>query len=121
VAAKNITLQSLADLISQGQGNAKERLDDLKADLNAKHKENVDRRHELVERYGILEARVTVLERDMRTVVGDNTGGSGLLHNIDKKVDELQAEVAGMKRVYLFLGFLIPIIVTIILALIFKH
>ena len=121
MTTKNITLQQIADLIARGQDNAKERWDDLKADFDQKHKENTDRRHDLVNRYGILEGRVTVLERDMRTVVGDNTGGSGLLHNIDHKVDELQSEVAGMKRVYLFLGFLIPIIVTIILALIFKH
>lgn len=119
--AKAMTLDRIADLIKESQVTAKERWDELKDDFDQKHKENVERRHSLMDRYSALEGRVTVLERDMRTVVGDNTGGSGLLHNIDKKVDALQNEVSGMKRVYLFLGFLIPIIVTIILALIFKH
>lgn len=118
---KAMTLDRIADLIKESQVTAKERWDELKDDFDQKHKENVDRRHALMDRYSALEGRVTVLERDMRTVVGDNTGGSGLLHNMNKKLDALQNEVSGMKRVYLFLGFLIPIIVTIILALIFKH
>jgi hypothetical protein len=33
----------------------------------------------------------------MRTVVGDNTGGSGLLHTIDKKVDKLQEDFSNLK------------------------
>jgi hypothetical protein len=119
--AKGTTLDRLADLITGGQTTAKERWDEMRADVDQKHKENVERRHTLGNQYAALEGRVRALEQDMRTVVGDNTGGSGLLHNIDKKVDALQNEVSGMKRVYLFLGFLIPIIVTIILALIFKH
>jgi predicted nuclease with TOPRIM domain len=86
VPAKAVTLQHVAYLI-----------DDLKSDFDAKHKENTDRRHALMEKYAILEGRVTVLERDLRTVVGDNTGGSGLLHAIDKKVDKLQEDFSSLK------------------------
>jgi hypothetical protein len=125
---KAMTLDRLAEMVTTGQVSAKERWDELRADFQQKHDENRERRHQLGADIGnlrnelhLLQARVVILERDMLTVVGDNTGGSGLLHNIDKKVDALQNEVSGMKRVYLFLGFLIPIIVTIILALIFKH
>lgn len=123
-----VKLSDIADLIKTGQESTQQRFIDLRKDVDQKHEENKDRRHKMVNDFSALDARVhlmgervSALERDMRTVVGDNTGGSGLLHIIDKKVDELQAEFAGMKRVYLFLGFLIPIIVTVILALIFKR
>jgi predicted nuclease with TOPRIM domain len=97
VPAKAVTLQHVAELIAAGQTSARERWDDLKSDFDAKHKENTDRRHALMEKYAILEGRVTVLERDLRTVVGDNTGGSGLLHAIDKKVDKLQEDFSSLK------------------------
>ncbi|HTF70902.1 MAG TPA: hypothetical protein VK638_50355 [Edaphobacter sp.] len=110
MAGKAVTLQRVADLI-----------DDLKADFNAKHKENVDRRHQIIDRYSELEGRVTVVETQMRAVIGDNSGGSGLLHEIDKKVDSLSSEFAGIKKVLVFLAFIIPIVVAIALAVIYKH
>lgn len=115
-----LNLSNIADLIRSGQETWDERWKELRDDFNEKHKENVERRHHLMDRYATLEGRVTVLERDMRTVVGDNTGGSGLLHEIDKKVDNLQSEFAGIKKVLIFLGVLIPIVLGV-LALIYHR
>lgn len=98
MAPKNVTLRNIAELIEAGQNHAKERLDDLKEDLSAKHKENVDRRHDLVNRYSELEGRVTIVETKLTSIVGDNSGGSGLLHEIDRKVDALTGEIAGIKK-----------------------
>jgi hypothetical protein len=97
MAAKSATLSSISKMIADGQ-------ETLRKDFEAKHKENVDRRHFLggeisrVEnQQHVLDGRIGALERDMRTVVGDNTGGSGLLHSIDKKVDQLQSDFAALK------------------------
>lgn len=87
MADKPVTLQRVADLI-----------DDLKSDFNVKHKENVDRRHDLLNRYSALEGRVTIVETKLTSIVGDNSGGSGLLHEIRDKVDALKDEVAGIKK-----------------------
>ena len=87
VSPRGVTLQRVADLI-----------DDLKNDFNAKHKENVDRRHQLVNSYSALEGRVTIVETKLTSIVGDNSGGSGLLHEIRDKVDALKDEVAGIKK-----------------------
>jgi predicted nuclease with TOPRIM domain len=120
MVAKAITLQRVADLI-----------DDLKADFNTKHKENVERRHALVNSYGALEGRVTVVETKLTSIVGDNSGGSGLLHEIRDDVKALQGEVSSIKQtvqdtpsinkwvygaiaVVGFLVVLVPVVVVII-------
>ena len=53
------------------------------------------------------ESRITAVETNLRAIVGDGTGASGLLHKIDEKVDGLQQEFAGIKKVLAFLAFLI--------------
>lgn len=98
------TLEQAMQLIRDGQESAKQRWDDLKADFEAKHNENRERRHALgnkIEqtdgRVHILDGRLSTVEQKIFTVVGDNSGDSGLLHKIDKKVDALQEEIASIK------------------------
>jgi hypothetical protein len=94
-----ITNDELAQLIATGQDVAKERWNELKTDFEKKHKENVDRRHDLINTYASLEGRLTIAETKLTSIVGgDNSGGSGLLHNIDKKVDALKEEVQVIKQ-----------------------
>ncbi|MFL6427887.1 MAG: hypothetical protein ACJ71S_06555 [Acidobacteriaceae bacterium] len=95
---KATTLPQIAQLIATGQRTAKERWDELKADFDQKHKENVDRRHALINSYSTLEGRVTVVETKLTSIVGDNSGESGLLHEINKKVDALKGEVQVIKQ-----------------------
>jgi hypothetical protein len=85
---------------------------DLRGDLDRKHAENQEA--------WAFENRMTAVETTLRTIVGDNSGGSGLLHKIDEKVDTLQSEFAGIKKVLVFLAVIIPIVVGI-LALIYRH
>jgi archaellum component FlaC len=99
-----VKLADLADLIKTGQETMQQRLTDLRKDFDQKHEENKERRHKMVNDFSALDARVhlmgeriSAVERDMRTVVGDNTGGSGLLHTIDKKVDKLQEDFSNLK------------------------
>jgi predicted nuclease with TOPRIM domain len=99
-----VKLADLADLIKTGQETMQQRLVDLRKDFDQKHEENKERRHKMVNDFSALDARVhlmgeriSAVERDMRTVVGDNTGGSGLLHTIDKKVDKLQEDFSNLK------------------------
>jgi len=127
MVARSVTLEQIAKLINEGHSGAKERWEDLKADFDAKHEENRERRHALVNKFEILEGRLTlvegrtaVVETKLTSIVGDNSGGSGLLHEIDKKVDTLSAEFAGIKKVLVFLAVILPIVVGI-LALIYSH
>jgi hypothetical protein len=88
---------------------------DMRDDLNRKHEENRES--------WALNTRMTALETQMTSIIGDNSGGSGLLHKIDEKVDTLQSEFAGIKKVLVFLAVVLPIIVGV-LGLIFmliKH
>lgn len=86
--------------------------EDLRADLNHKHEENREA--------WAFETRMTAVETKLTSIIGDNSGGSGLLHDIDKKVDTLSSEFAGIKKVLVFLSIIIPILIGV-LALIFKH
>jgi dynactin complex subunit len=102
-----VKLADLADLIKAGQETMQQRLVDLRSDFDQKHEENKERRHKMVNDFSALDAKVHLMgervsagERDMRTVVGDNTGGSGLLHAIDKKVDKLQEDFSSLKSAY---------------------
>lgn len=115
-----IKLSDIAGLIQAGQDTWDERWKELREDFNEKHKENVERRHTLMDRYANVEGRVTVLERDMRSVIGDSTGDSGMMHKIDEKVDKLQEEFSGIKKVLAFLAFLIMAGIGI-LALVIHH
>lgn len=105
MASKTVTLQHVAELIATGQSNARERWDDLKQDFDAKHKENQERRHALVGKFETLEnrvhtqdGRIGALETQMISIIGDNSGGSGLLHKMDKALDMLKEEVASIKQ-----------------------
>lgn len=127
MAGAQIKLSDIADLIRQGQTNTDQRFKDLREDFEEKHQENRERRHQLGQDIGnirnemhLIEKRVVVLEQDMRTVVGDNSGESGLLHKIDEKVDTLQSEFSGIKKVLAFLAFLIMAGIGV-LALIYHH
>lgn len=102
---KAVSNQHLAELIATGQQSAREWRDELKSDFDAKHKENQDRRHALVgkveaveNRVTLAEGRVAIVETKLTSIVGDNSGGSGLLHEIRDKVDALKDEVAGIKK-----------------------
>jgi hypothetical protein len=86
--------------------------EDMRADLDRKHEENREA--------WAFETRMTAVETKLTSIIGDNSGGSGLLHDIDKKVDTLSSEFAGIKKVLLFLAVVLPLIVGI-LALIFKR
>lgn len=138
-------MADIADLIRSGQQNAETRWKELREDFEKKHQENRERRHAMAgdiqlikDQQYILSERVRATEDTLRTVVGDNSGGSGLLHAIDKKVDELKNDVTALKAavqdspsirkwvlmaagVFVFLGVVMPIIVTIVLAIIFRH
>lgn len=105
MAAKNVTLRNVVELIAEGQTRARERWDELKADFEAKHVENRERRHALVgkleaveNRVHMLDGRVGALETQMVSIIGDNSGGSGLLHKMDKALDTLKEEVASIKQ-----------------------
>lgn len=103
-ARSSATLNHIAEMLADGQVSAKERWDELKADFNAKHEENRDRRHaqgnkieEVENRVHVLGERVGALETKLVSIIGDNSGGSGLLHDIDKKQDALQKEMGTIK------------------------
>lgn len=105
MAAKSATLEQVMELIREGQASARERHEDLKTDFETKHTENRERRHaimnklEAVEnRQHNLETRTGALETQMVSIVGDNSGGSGLLHKMDKALDTLKEEVASIKQ-----------------------
>lgn len=95
---KAVSNQHLADLIATGQNHDRERWEAMKTDIDAKHAENVNRRHDLGNKYSALEGRVTIVETKLTSIVGDNSGGSGLLHEIRDKVDALKTEVEGIKK-----------------------
>lgn len=99
------TLNQVMELIREGQTAARERHEDLKSDFEAKHKENSERRHALLNKFEALEnrvhdldGRVGALETQMVSIIGDNSGGSGLLHKMDKALDTLKEEVASIKQ-----------------------
>jgi predicted nuclease with TOPRIM domain len=103
--AKTMTLERLAEMVAAGNVTAKEWRDEIKADLQQKHEENRERRHvlgskleEVQNRAHVLGERVGALETKLFSIVGDNSGGSGLLHDIDKKVDALKGEVEVIKQ-----------------------
>jgi len=94
---KPVTLEQVIDIVLKGQ-NA------LKVDFDEKHKENRDRRHALGNTLSAMEGRQALIETRMATaetkliaIVGDSSGGSGLLHSIDKKVDKLQEDFSILK------------------------
>src|ERR1700744_6717426 len=104
-AKPTATLDQVMELIREGQNAAKERHEALKEDFEQKHNENRDRRHALVNQVAVAEGRLTLVEGRMVAVetklvpiLGDNSGGSGLLHEIDRKVDSLTGEVAAIKK-----------------------
>lgn len=139
------TLDQVMELIREGQASARQRHEDLKADFDVKHKENSDRRHALMakveaneNRVYVLDGRIGALETQMVSIIGDNSGGSGLLHKIDRAVDEMRNEVTSIKKsvedapalrkwvlmaagVVIFLGVVVPIVVTVIIAFAFRH
>lgn len=84
---------------------------------------NLDRKHEENRESWAFETRLTAVETKLVSIIGDNSGGSGLLHDIDKKVDTLSSEFAGIKKVLLFLSVIIPIILSVIgvIFLVLKH
>lgn len=103
--AKTVTNSHLAELIASGQQTSKEWREDMRADIDAKHKENIDRRHALMGKLEgvqnevhVHDGRIRALETQLVSVIGDNSGGSGLLHEIDRKVDSLTGEVAAIKK-----------------------
>lgn len=103
-ARTSATLIQVMELIREGQTAARERFDDLRADFDAKHLENRDRRHAqagemqlIKDQHYLLATRVSNVETTLLTIVGDNSGGSGLLHSIDKKVDKLQEDFSSWK------------------------
>lgn len=149
---KSATLDQVMELIREGQTSARDRHDDLKSDFESKHTENRERRHALGNeisnlegRQGLAEARLATAETKLISIVGDSSGGSGLLHEIRGDVKDLKNEVAGIKKtvedtptvtkyiygvmaVLAFLAFAVPIGLTILffvvevaLKLIFKH
>jgi len=128
---KPVTLEQVMDLVLKGQ-NA------LKTDFDEKHKENRDRRHALGNTLSVMEGRQALIETRMATaetklisIVGDSSGGSGLLHTIDRKVDKLQEDfsilksavedapmirkwVYGAMAVLAFLAITIPIVLVVL-------
>lgn len=120
-------LTDIARLIQSGQETWEERWKDLKEDFEAKHQENRERRHAQQNQIGNVEGRLTlvegrtaVLETKVVSIVGDGSGGSGLLNEIDHKVDALQGEFAGIKKVLAFLAFVIMAAIGV-LAIFYKH
>lgn len=102
--AKSATLDQVMELIREGQSSARERHEDLKTDFEAKHIENRDRRHALgneisaVEgRQTLVEGRVAIVETKLTSIVGDNSGATGLMHEIRDDVKDLRAEVQTIK------------------------
>ncbi len=126
------SLDDLAQLITAGQESAKERFAELKRDFEAKHQENQKRRHELrddlqtvrdevYERCNKLADRVMRLETTNSSIVGsDNSGASGLLHELNRKVDALRKLVFMALGICVFLAFVVPVIVTVVLFML-KH
>jgi chromosome segregation ATPase len=100
-----VRLTDIATLIKVGHDESERRLNDLRADFDQKHKENVERRHNLLNkieeienRVHLLDGRVGTMETHMVSIIGDNSGGSGLLHKMDKALDSLKEEVASIKQ-----------------------
>lgn len=104
MAVTRPNLGEIANLIRSGQQTAENRWEELREDFEKKHQENRERRHAMAgeiqlvkDQYFLLSERLTAAEKTLLTVVGDNSGGSGLLHAIDKKVDELKTDVTALK------------------------
>lgn len=102
---KAMRLDDIASLIRSGQQANDQRFQELRVDFEDKHKENREHREKietdveaLESRVNGLENRVSTVERDVRAVVGDNTGDSGLLHEIKDTVDTLKTDMAVVKE-----------------------
>lgn len=146
MTAKNdITLPQIFTLIES-------RFDDMRTDFDQKHKENSDRRHAQGNKMDTMEGRLTlaegrigIMDSKLTSIVGDNSGVSGMLNEIKSNVKDLQSDMAivkqvvqdtpsinkyiyGVVAVLAFLVFAIPIsltvvffIVEIILKFLMKH
>lgn len=138
MTAKNATLPQIVDLITSGQAAAKERWDDMRLDIDQKHKENSERRHAIVNtiaqvegRVALAEGQIKVMNSTITSIVGDNSGVSGMLNEIKGTVKELQSDMAivkqvvqdtpsinkyiyGVMAVLAFLVFAIPISLTVV-------
>ena len=100
------TLDGIAVLISEGQKASTARWEDMKQDINQRHEENRDRSHALRNkldetqgRQALLEGRVGVVEAQITSIVGDNSGVSGMLNEIKSNVKSLQSDMAFVKQV----------------------
>jgi len=83
-------VESVKALVSETLKATRETYADMKADFNEKHKENLDVRNNLQSKVDDLGSRVLLVESTLRTVVGDNTGESGLLHEVKRGQEQLK-------------------------------
>jgi hypothetical protein len=67
---------------------------ELRADFNQKHRENQEVRDALRARVDDLGTRLSVAETTLRTIVGDNTGDSGLLHDMKRGQDQMKESLS---------------------------
>ena len=102
----NTSFAEIAVLIAEGQKAAATRWSDMKVDIDQKHEENRDQRHalrnkldEVQGRQALVEGRVGVVETQLTSIVGDNSGVSGMLNEIKGNVKHLQDDMAIVKQV----------------------
>lgn len=86
-------VESVRAIVSETLKATRETYADMKADFNQKHQENIDVRNNLQGKVDDLGSRVLLVESTLRTVVGDNTGESGLLHEVKRGQDQLKDQV----------------------------
>ena len=103
---KSTTFADIALLISEGQKASTARWEDMKQDIHQRHEENRDRSHalrgkldEVQGRQALVEGRVGVVEAQLTSIVGDNSGVSGMLNEIKSNVKNLQSDMAIVKQV----------------------
>lgn len=89
-AASTDQLSILSGLIAEVLKTTRDTAAELKADFNQKHQENVEVRDGLRSRVDDMGNRLAVAEETLRTIVGDNTGESGLLHNMKRGQDQMK-------------------------------
>jgi len=106
VTTTNTSFAEIAVLIAEGQKAAATRWSDMKVDIDQKHEENRDQRHalrnkldEVQGRQALVEGRVGVVETQLTSIVGDNSGVSGMLNEIKGNVKHLQDDMAIVKQV----------------------
>lgn len=87
---QDTAIAALHGVVTESLKGMRETLAEIRMESNKHHEENVERRHTLRGRVDEQGNRIALMEATLRTIVGDNTGESGLLHDMKRGQEQLK-------------------------------